>query len=306
MTRIKISIVFPVFNEELNLPHLFNEIKSLKKSLSDYDFELIFVDDSSMDSSVRLIQESGLNDIKLIRVDTNRGHQFALSVGLKESSGDFVATMDADLQHPFKTLEKMILKIVVSEYDAILTYQTKRTQGSIFKRFASDVYWKLISSKTNPSGKSNVGDFRILRKSLVSKMNKYENSKVLRFLIPELSRNIFYLEYTPDARKAGESKYSFKKMFSLGFNGYLQLTTRPLAILAKLGIAMFIGTLIYSAFVLRQYMLGQNQPGWTSIIVLVCFFGSLNLMALSLIGEYVGRLHDRQSLISRPYDIELH
>lgn len=299
-----ISLVFPVYNEAACLPSLFDAIKNLQKSFLQYEFEFIFADDSSTDDSVELIRSSGLKNVKILRMDRNRGHQFVLSAALRISSGDYVATMDADLQHPFGILKLMINTIESTEYEAILTYQKKRIHGTAFKRTMSQIYWRILFLKSNSDLIHNVGDFRIMRKSLVTKLNKYGDSKVLRFLIPELSSKLYYLSYVPDARLAGESKYSWKKMLSLGINGYLQLTSRPLEVLARTGLFLLGLTFMYSIYVFVEFISGQNQPGWTSLVLLISFFGSMNLIGLATIGEYIGRIYDNQNLVSDPFEVE--
>lgn len=304
MKKTAISLVFPVYNESDCLPSLFEEIKKLQADFFQYDFEVIFGDDSSSDDSLELIRSSGLKNVKILRMDRNRGHQFVLSAALRISTGDYVATMDADLQHPFGILKTMINTIESTEHDAILTFQRKRIHGTVLKRTLSQIYWRMLFLKSKSDVIHNVGDFRIMRKSLVTKLNKYGNSKVLRFLIPELSSKLYYLPYVPDSRIAGESKYSWKKMLSLGINGYLQLTSRPLEVLARSGLVLLGSTFMYSIYVFVKFISGQNQPGWTSLVLLISFFGSTNLIGLATIGEYIGRLYDNQNLVSDPFEVE--
>ena len=130
----KITFVIPVFNEEQSIPHLLNQINNFVQSEKNYKFNLIFVDDGSTDESIEMIVKSSTITTKVLKLDRNRGHQFALSAGLREADGDWIVTMDADLQHPLSYVSEMLGIFSASEYEVIQTFQELRTQGSFTKR----------------------------------------------------------------------------------------------------------------------------------------------------------------------------
>ncbi len=300
---VKITFVIPVFNEEQSIPHLLNQINNFVQSEKNYRFNLIFVDDGSTDESIEMIVKSSTITTKVLKLDRNRGHQFALSAGLREADGDWIVTMDADLQHPLSYVSEMLRIFSASEYEVIQTFQELRTQGSFTKRILSTFFWNLIRAGKEKHRQKNVGDFRIMRYSLVEKLNNYSDPKVIRFLIPMLSRNILYLPFVADHRIAGAPKYSYSKMFQLALDGYLQISSRPLKSIAKIGLGSLVLTSSYAVYAAWSFFDNRALPGWTSLILVTVFFGSLNLIAISLVGEYVARLYEKNSVTKNPYSI---
>jgi len=221
---------------------------------------------------------------KVLKLDRNRGHQFALSAGLREADGDWIVTMDADLQHPLETVSEMLRIFSSSDYEVIQTFQEFRTKGTFMKRILSTLFWSLIRIGREKIRQKNVGDFRIMRNSLVERLNNYSDPKVIRFLIPILSNNILYLPFVADHRIAGTPKYSYGKMFQLALDGYLQISGRPLKSIAKIGLVSLILTTSYAVYVAWNYFNHRALPGWTSLVLITVFFGSLNLIAASLVG----------------------
>jgi len=268
-----------------------------------YKFDLIFIDDGSTDESIKMIIKYAPITTKVLKLDRNRGHQFALSAGLREADGDWIVTMDADLQHPLETVSEMLRIFSSSDYEVIQTFQEFRTKGTFMKRILSTLFWSLIRISREKIRQKNVGDFRIMRNSLVESLNNYSDPKVIRFLIPILSNNILYLPFVADHRIAGTPKYSYGKMFQLALDGYLQISSRPLKSIAKIGLVSLILTTSYAVYVAWNYFNQRALPGWTSLVLITVFFGSLNLIAASLVGEYVARLYEKNSVIRNPYKI---
>jgi glycosyltransferase involved in cell wall biosynthesis len=300
---VKITLVIPVFNEEQSIPHLLNHINKFVQREKKYEFDLIFIDDGSTDESIKMIIKYAPITTKVLKLDRNRGHQFALSAGLREADGDWIVTMDADLQHPLETVSEMLRIFSSSDYEVIQTFQEFRTKGTFMKRILSSLFWSLIRIGREKIRQKNVGDFRIMRNSLVERLNNYSDPKVIRFLIPILSNNILYLPFVADHRVAGTPKYSYGKMFQLALDGYLQISSRPLKSIAKIGLVSLILTTSYAVYVAWNYFNHRALPGWTSLVLITVFFGSLNLIAASLVGEYVARLYEKNSVIKNPYKI---
>jgi dolichol-phosphate mannosyltransferase len=296
-------LVIPVFNEEQSIPHLLNHINKFVQREKKYEFDLIIIDDGSTDESIKMIIKYAPITTKVLKLDRNRGHQFALSAGLREADGDWIVTMDADLQHPLETVSEMLRIFSSSDYEVIQTFQEFRTKGTFMKRILSTLFWSLIRIGREKIRQKNVGDFRIMRNSLVERLNNYSDPKVIRFLIPILSNNILYLPFVADHRIAGTPKYSYGKMFQLALDGYLQISSRPLKSIAKIGLVSLILTTSYAVYVAWNYFNHRALPGWTSLVLITVFFGSLNLIAASLVGEYVARLYEKNSVIKNPYKI---
>jgi glycosyltransferase involved in cell wall biosynthesis len=300
--QILISLVIPMYNEEQSIPLLLDGVLMLSQEVPEYDFEVVLVDDCSTDNSVEEAKFYPGLDIKIVSLDKNRGQQFSICVGLRVAQGDYVVTMDADGQHPFITVKKFLHLIISNGYDLVQAYQVKRTHGSFAKRLLSNMFWSILRLNRKRLESRNVGDFRIMNKVLVERINSYADPKILRLLVPELSRKTHYIPFTADPRLFGETKYTFSKMMRLAIDSFVQVSVAPLRAVAVMGILSLGVTLLYSFFVVYQKMHGETIPGWSSLILLVGFFGSLNLLSICIIGEYVTKLYLRSELISKPFN----
>lgn len=288
-----ISLLIPVYNEEASLSQLFKELKQFQKNRKS---EIIFVNDGSTDNSLELLKKSGLDSTRIVDLGQNYGHQQALSTGLLYVSGQVVVTLDADLQHPLKLIPSMIEILIEQDFEVVQTFQKERTQGRLFKKIASFIFWKivLVGSKTTPM--KNSGDFRAMTSSFVKRVNLEPNPKVLRFLIPQLSTSIFYLEFVVDPRVAGKTKYTFRKMISLAMDSYFSLSVNPLKIIGRIAVLMSTLSLVSIFFAILSYVFYDVQPGWTSLISVNLLLGGLNLAAIAIIGQYIRRIYERVNL----------
>lgn len=285
--------MIPVYNEEASLSQLFKELKQFQKNRKS---EIIFVNDGSTDNSLELLKKSGLDSTRIVDLGQNYGHQQALSTGLLYVSGQVVVTLDADLQHPLKLIPSMIEILIEQDFEVVQTFQKERTQGRLFKKIASFIFWKivLVGSKTTPM--KNSGDFRAMTSSFVKRVNLEPNPKVLRFLIPQLSTSIFYLEFVVDPRVAGKTKYTFRKMISLAMDSYFSLSVNPLKIIGRIAVLMSTLSLVSIFFAILSYVFYDVQPGWTSLISVNLLLGGLNLAAIAIIGQYIRRIYERVNL----------
>jgi polyisoprenyl-phosphate glycosyltransferase len=287
---MKISVVIPAHNEEGNLPVLLDQIRS---ALPEGLHEIIVVDDGSTDATLDVVKAACLSDqrIRYIGLSRNFGHQTALRAGLRGASGDCVITMDADLQHPPRLLAEMAAKWQEG-FKIVLTVRRDVENVSCFKRLTSALFYWLMSSVSDVSIDPGSADFRLLDRKVVDVINELsEHDFFLRGIIPWVGFPVAKICYTPDQRLYGSTKYSLRKMISFALTGVIANSIRPLRLATIL--ALFIAGLsaLYAVYAFTIYLtLGRVVPGWTSVALVVSIIGSLQLLVLGVLGEYVGRI----------------
>jgi|LauGreSuBDMM15SN_2_FD.fasta_scaffold25819_2 dolichol-phosphate mannosyltransferase len=301
--KVTISFVIPMFNEEEVIAKFLQELETFIYAQKDYNFEILLVDDGSTDNSVEAALESTKLKLIFVEMDKNRGGQFAISAGLKVAAGDYVITLDADGQHPLDVVQDFLKIVKYAPVELVQAFQPSRSQGSKLKNLFAKFFWILIYSKVRETRTRNIGDFRIMSRSLVNKINSHADPKVVRFLAPQLSTSSRFIPFAARARTLGKTKYTFSKLLNLGLDSIFQLSVRPLRVVATAAGFCMILTFMYSIYVMRQYILQNTVPGWTSLVLLTCFMGSMNLLAVCLLGEYILRIYQRTELVSKPYSI---
>jgi polyisoprenyl-phosphate glycosyltransferase len=288
--HMKISVVIPAHNEEGNLPVLLDQIRS---ALPAGLHEIIVVDDGSTDATLDVIKAASRSDqrVKYIGLSRNFGHQTALRAGLRGARGDCVITMDADLQHPPRLLPEMTAKWQEG-FKIVVTVRRDVENVSGFKRLTSALFYRLMNSVSDVSIDPGSADFRLLDRKVVDVINELsEHDFFLRGVIPWVGFSVTKIEYTPDQRLHGSTKYSLRKMISFALTGVVANSIQPLRLATIF--ALFIAGLsaLYAVYALTIFFtLGRVVPGWTSVALIVSIIGSLQLLVLGVLGEYVGRI----------------
>lgn len=291
MDKFKVSVVIPAFNDQANVRAL---VERLNQVLSRYrDYEVIFVDDGSTDNTLEIIQMlSEQNErIKYLSFSRNFGHQMALKAGFDHVTGDCVITMDADLQHPPELIDQMIQKWKEG-YEIVYTVRDDTPSTSFLKKATANFFYKFINSISNIKLDMGVADFRLMDKCVIDVFkNINESSLFIRGMVSWVGFRQCQIEYTPDIRFAGESKYSLKKMFLFALDGITSFSIKPLHVTTLLGAFMSLLSFLYGIFAIYMAIFtGMVVPGWTSVIISVLFIGGIQLLMLGILGEYLGRL----------------
>ncbi|MBM3251199.1 MAG: glycosyltransferase family 2 protein [Candidatus Omnitrophica bacterium] len=296
-----ISFVFPVFNEEKNLAKLYHEVKKVCIQ-HEIDYEMIFVDNGSVDNSLALLKEFKIQDKKVgyIALSRNFGHQGALFAGMTYAAGDAVITMDADLQHPPSLIPEMV-KLWKEGAEVVYTIKKESNLRGRKYFFVKCFYW-LISKLSGLNFNFGQSDFRLLdRKVLKIILQIPEYHKFLRGQIEWVGFSQKSLSYDVDRRYSGESKFSYKNLFSFAFDGIFAFSKSPLHLLTLIGIVISIISFFYILFVatlwtLQKFNIATNiilLPGWSTLIVAILFLGSLQLVMMGILGEYISRVYDQ-------------
>lgn len=292
MKKFLLSVIIPVYNEEKNIPPL---LKRLLSVLQKYHYEVIFINDGSVDQTATLIKKIGETNkqIKLVSFVRNFGHQAALSAGYQFAKGDCVVSIDADLQDPPELIDQLIKEWLKGK--KIVYAQREERKDSFFKRITATLFYQLINFLSERPIPKEVGDYRLLDKEVVSFLNSLsEKSRFLRGLVSWPGFSSTTITFKRDRRFAGKTHYPLSKMINFALDGIISFSTKPLKIATYLGFfASFFGTLgIFYAIYRRLFLPHQYWvTGWTAIFVAVVFFGGVQLITIGIIGEYIGKIY---------------
>jgi dolichol-phosphate mannosyltransferase len=279
-------------NEEGNIDSI---IENLIPILQNYDdYEILFVDDGSTDDSLFVIKKWHTNNfrIKYVSFSKNFGHQNALKAGLDNAKGDCVISMDGDMQHPPELIPLMIDKWTNGKYDIVYTIRQDDPKLGFLKRMSSRMFYKIMNSFSDVGIEAGSADFRLLDKSVVGVIQKLpENQIFFRGLIKWLGFKQISIEYMPQSRVWGTSKYSIKKMYNFAIAGITSFSIKPLQMSAYLGFIFSSVSFAYAFYAIGiKIFTNRAISGWASLLAMVTFIGGIQLMALGVIGTYLGKL----------------
>jgi dolichol-phosphate mannosyltransferase len=287
----KISIVIPVLNEAANIPRLYAELIAVFSGLQ-YRYEIIFIDDGSSDGSLDVIKQLVEKDsaVYYIELSRNFGHQYALKAGLDLSNGDCAVSMDSDLQHPPELIPKLVEQWEKG-YDVVYTRRNDDKKLSWLKRKTSAFFYVLLDRLSDLKLEKGTADFRLMSRNVLNAFAHLNESELfIRGLIKWAGFRQTAITYTAGERFSGNSKYSYRKMMSFAWRGITSFSVKPLKLIAYLGMLLFFISLILVPYALISYILGATVSGWTSLMILVVFFGSLQLLMLGIVGLYISKI----------------
>ncbi|MBQ6498390.1 MAG: glycosyltransferase family 2 protein [Ruminococcus sp.] len=297
MTKLYIAV--PCYNEEAVLPDSAAKLRAkLRSMMSDGlisdDSRIVFIDDGSADATWRLITELHESDsiYSGIKLSRNRGHQNALMCGLMtlKDEADAVISIDADLQDDIGVFDEMVRKYE-SGCDVVYGVRSKRKTDTFFKRFTAEGYYKVLD-RMGAKVIFNHADFRLMsRRALQAFAEFHETNLFLRGLVPMVGYKSDIVTYERSERLAGESKYPLKKMLALAWEGITSLSTKPIKMITRLGIIMLIISLVMLIYTLIRYFMGATNTGWASLMVSIWAIGGLQMLAIGIIGEYIGKIY---------------
>lgn len=292
----KISVVVPMYCEEEVAKECYNRLTTICKSLENYEYELIFVNDGSVDKTLPILENLATNDknVKIISFSRNFGHQCAVTAGLKYVTGDAIVIIDSDLQDPPELIPEM-LKLWEQENKVIYGKRKKREGESRFKLLSASMFYKTLNALSDVDIPKDTGDFRLVDREVVNTINKHpEHNKFLRGLFSWVGYKQYAFEYERKERFAGKTKYPLKKMLKLAGDGIVSFSTKPLKLLGSLGLISILISFIILIYALLSFIFDWNNitAGWTSLMVAITFFAGVQLLSLWMISEYIGRIYD--------------
>jgi dolichol-phosphate mannosyltransferase len=287
-----VSVVVPVFNEGDGLPTFFDRTSAALKALPDIDYEIVFVDDGSVDRSAAIIKDFAARDsrVRFVKLSRNFGHQIAISAGIDHARGDCVVTIDADLQDPPEVIQELVAKWR-DGFDIVYAVRRTRAGERALKLVTASAFYRLLNRMTNVEIPVDTGDFRLVSRRVADLIRGMrEKDRFLRGLVSWLGFRHASVHYDRDRRFAGETKFPYKKMLRFAFDGITSFSTAPLKLATWLGYSASFLAFFYLASVLIQKFLGHTVQGWSSIMVAVLFLGGVQLICVGILGEYLGRV----------------
>ena len=277
----KIDIIVPCYNESENIIPLYEAIKGVfSEKLSEYSYSLIYVNDGSSDNSLQILKKLSSEDenVKYISFSRNFGHQLAVKAGLDHAFGDAVISMDCDLQHPPALLPELIQKWEEGN-QVVATLRTYPADISKKKQQTSQQFYKILNLLSDIEIKEGSADFRLLDQAVVKVIRSMnENEPFLRGIVPWVGFQQVYLPYTAQARFAGQTKYTIKKMLHLALVGVTAFSVKPLYFAVFLGFFFSFLSVLYIPYVIFSFINGSEISGWASLIMTIVFFGGLQLI----------------------------
>lgn len=299
-SSVVLSVVVPVYDEAQVLPLFARRLRPVLDGLGE-PYEVLVVDDGSTDATPALLERLRREwpALRVVRLRANSGHQAALSAGLARARGDWVVSIDADLQDPPEAIGPMLQAARSQGADVVYGVRTDRSSDAVFKRLTARAFYLLIAAVAGSTGPAQAGDFRLMSRATVDAVNRLpEHNRVLRLVVPALGFPSVNHGYRREARAAGRSKYPIAKMVRLSVDGLTGFSIAPLRLATWFGL---LGGLVAAAlllFALGSFVTGHTTPGWTSTFVVVAAVGAVQLLCLGLLGEYVGRMYTQ--LQARP------
>lgn len=294
--RDNVSVVISAYNEGESINELYKELSKVMKTLTLKSYELIFVDDGSSDDTYVKCQNIQTKDkhVKIVHLRRNFGHEIAMTAGMDHAKGEAVIFMDADLQHPPFYIKEMV-KYWQEGTDIVLTKRVENQATSKFYDFCAAAFYKILNFLSDTKIPAKTPDFRLIDRSYIDFLKKFnEHDRLFRGLLSWAMPNdkVKVIDFVAPDRFAGVSKYNFRKSLALAFNSIVQFSTKPLRLSIYLGlITAFISGCLGLHVIIEYFILKNPTPGYATIMTTVIFLGSIQLIVLGIIGEYIGKIH---------------
>ena len=291
---MKLSLVVPCYNEQDNVAALCAACEeAFAGKIADY--EIVFVNDGSKDntwSALKALYKEKKN-LKLINFSRNFGKESAMYAGLQKAAGDYVTVIDADLQQRPEVVVDMVNFLEANEdYDCVTAFQQERKEGAVLS-FFKKAFYKLINSMCEIDFKSGASDFRTFRREMVQSI--LEMKEYFRFskgIFSWVGYNTYFMPYEVQARNAGQTSWSFKKLFKYAIHGIVAFTTAPLNLATYVGALSAFFSGIYMLVVLIQKLFfGIDVPGYPTLVVLILFIGGIQMLMLGIMGQYIAKIY---------------
>ena len=290
-----LSIVVPCFNEEACLTALHERLSTAARNSVGDDYEIVLVNDGSRDRSWPLMRTLAAGDPHLVAVNLSRnhGHQLALTAGLDLCRGDMILIIDADLQDPPELLPAMIQAMRAEDADVVYGVRRSRSGETAFKRATAHGFYRLLSRATEVDIPLDAGDFRLMsRRALDALLAMPEQARFIRGMVAWIGFRQVPFAYDRQERFAGETKYPLKKMMRFAFDALTGFSSAPLKLASHAGLWLSAGSVLLIIYIAYAWATGRSIQGWISLMLVVVVLGAIQMFALALMGEYIGRLYN--------------
>lgn len=290
-----VTIIVPCYNEEESLPLFYEEITKVAKEMKQVKFELLFINDGSKDKTLSILRKISESDnrVRYVSFSRNFGKEAAMYAGFEEANGDYVAVMDADLQDPPSLLPQMYQIIKDEEYDCVATRRITRTGEPPIRSFFARIFYKLINKISKTDIVDGARDYRLMTRQMVdSILSMKEYNRFSKGIFGWIGFNTKWLAYENIERIAGETKWSFWKLFLYSLEGIVAFSTLPLTIASIFGILFcFIAFIMIIVIIIRTLAFGDSTSGWPSLVCIIFLVSGIQLFCIGIIGQYLSKTY---------------
>lgn len=291
----KISVIIPCFNEEASLPFYKEEILKVMQQMSSEEFELLFINDGSKDTTLHLLKQYAAEDtrFKYVSFSRNFGKEAAIYAGLQHSTGDYVCIMDADLQDPPSLLPEMYDIVKNQGYDSVATRRVSRKGEPAIRSFFARMFYKIINRISDADIVDGARDYRLMNRAMVDAIvSMSEYNRFSKGIFGWVGFKTKWLEYENVERVAGETKWSFWKLFKYSIEGMTAFSVLPLQIASVFGVLFSsVAFIMIIVIIIRTLIFGDPTSGWPSMVCIVMMIGGIQLLCIGILGQYLSKTY---------------
>lgn len=291
----KISVIIPCFNEEASLPFYKEEILKVMQQMPSEEFELLFINDGSKDTTLHLLKQYAAEDtrFKYVSFSRNFGKEAAIYAGLQHSTGDYVCIMDADLQDPPSLLPEMYDIVKNQGYDSVATRRVSRKGEPAIRSFFARMFYKIINRISDADIVDGARDYRLMNRAMVDAIvSMSEYNRFSKGIFGWVGFKTRWLEYENVERVAGETKWSFWKLFKYSIEGMTAFSVLPLQIASVFGVLFSsIAFIMIIVIIIRTLIFGDPTSGWPSMVCIVMMIGGIQLLCIGILGQYLSKTY---------------
>jgi glycosyltransferase involved in cell wall biosynthesis len=291
----KLSVVVPCYNEQEALPIFYDEIIKVAASMEQLEFEFIFINDGSKDNSYHIMKNLKQKDdrVHYVSFSRNFGKEAAIYAGLKKSEGDYVVVMDVDLQDPPHLIQEMYHAVKYEGYDCAATRRITREGEPVIRSFFAKCFYKLMNKISKADIVDGARDYRLMTRQVVDAiLEMSENNRFTKGIFGWVGFDVKWLEFVNTKRIAGETKWSFWKLFLYSLDGIIAFSTAPLAIASIFGIIFCLIAVALIIFIITRTLIwGNTTEGWPSLVCIISLIGGVQMLCIGILGEYLAKTY---------------
>jgi len=292
-----LSVIVPCYNEEEVITESYSRLKNVLDGISSYQTEIIFINDGSKDRTAQMLSDIAARDkqVKVLHFSRNFGHQPAVTAGIHYCTSDLAVIIDADLQDPPELIPELIDTLNQEQANVVYCVREKRQGESFFKKLSARMFYRSMNYLSEVNFPLDTGDFRLIDKQVMDEFKKFrEKGKYIRGIISWIGFKQVPFAYQRQARFAGETKYPLSKMIQFASTAMLYFSKKPLKLATGLGFVTVMIGIVYALYTLIGKIVGYTHAlsGWSSLIILIVFFGGVQLLTVGVLGQYIGILFD--------------
>ena len=292
-----LSVIVPCYNEEAVIAESYSRLKKVLDGITTLQTEIIFINDGSKDRTAEMLSAIAAADkqVKVLHFSRNFGHQPAVTAGIHNCTSDLAVIIDADLQDPPELIPELVATQKLEQANVVYCVRDKRKGESVFKKLSARLFYRSMNYLSEVDFPLDTGDFRLIDKQVMAEFKKFrEKGKYIRGIISWIGFKQVPFVYQRQARFAGETKYPLSKMIQFASTAMLYFSKKPLKLATGLGFITVLIGIVYAVYTLVGKIVGYTHAlsGWSSLIILIVFFGGVQLLTVGVLGQYIGILFD--------------